>query len=511
MLSAGVVIAGKYRVLQKLGEGAMGSVWLAKNEVTNREFALKVLLPQAASAPTALARFFQEARVCGALRHPSILEIYDAGTADELDGAPYLVMERLEGAPLDLVLRRRGALGPRLALDILAEISRGLHLAHLKGIVHRDLKPANIFLHRPGTGAIEPKVLDFGISKMVDRASPAIALTQSATILGSPLYMSPEQMDPGRVLDARSDVHALGVLLWECLTGEAPFAATSYNNLVVEIMKGPRPRLRDAMPAATEGMARIVERAFAIDVAERFASAAALADAVDAELGILGGGVLLLRTAAAEVLTGLDVKTAPPPPMQGSTFEAMSVDKGRAVSTHTARLPSQPSAKAPSHHSFAETELSAGGDSSVPRHPAAAVSASAPSGSREAPQGGRKKLLFGAAAAVLIAVGAAVVLTAHQAPAPAAAAAALPSAPSPPSASPPSPVPFPAKNELVVLATPPEIAATASASAVALGPSVPATSSKPQTHAMPSPKRPAAAVPVQAPPVARPRIDQSGL
>ena len=164
MLTAGLLIAGKYRVIKKLGEGAMGAVWLAKNEVTDREFAIKVLQPQAAASSTALARFLREAKVCGSLRHPSILEIYDAGEAPELGGAPYLVMERLVGAPLDVVLRQTGALAPRLAIDIVIEISRGLDLAHAKGIVHRDLKPANVFLHSPGTGALQPKVLDFGIS-----------------------------------------------------------------------------------------------------------------------------------------------------------------------------------------------------------------------------------------------------------------------------------------------------------------------------------------------------------
>src|SRR3954447_11732441 len=146
MLRAGAVIAGKYRVVKKLGEGAMGSVWLAKNEATDREFAIKVLQPDAAAAPDALARFFREAKICGGLRHPSILEIYDAGPAPELGGAPFLVMERLDGAALDVVVRQRGAVGQRLAIDIVAHIARGLELAHAKSIIHRDLKPANVFL-----------------------------------------------------------------------------------------------------------------------------------------------------------------------------------------------------------------------------------------------------------------------------------------------------------------------------------------------------------------------------
>jgi serine/threonine protein kinase len=502
MLSAGVLIAGKYRVLKKLGEGAMGSVWLAKNEVTDREFAVKMLLPAAASAPAALARFFQEARVCGALRHPSILEIYDAGTAQELDGAPYLVMERLDGASLDALLEQRGALSPRLALDILSEISRGLQLAHVKGIVHRDLKPANVFLHRPGTGAVVPKVLDFGISKVIDRASPAIALTQSSAILGSPIYMSPEQMDPGRALDPRSDVHALGVLLWECLTGTAPFTSTSYNNLVVEIMRGPRPRLKDAMPSATEGLARIVERAFAIDVGERFASAAELADAVDAELATLGGGVLMSRTAAADVLGGLDLRTKPPPPLEGSTIKPLAVDRERA----TAATPATVLAESPRRgeidprKSFAETEVA----------PSTGQPAPAASQSREAPRTPRWLVLAGAGAALLV-VAALVLLAlggsgstgaAADRPQPAHPAAALPSAPAAPllssasSASPASPAsPAPASAAPVPAITQPQPPS-------AVAPALP--------RPLPLPRKPAASPP-QPPPAIHPRIDQSGL
>jgi len=487
MVRAGVLLDGKYRVLKKLGEGAMGSVWLAKNEVTDREFAVKMLLPESASAPAALARFFQEARVCGALRHPSILEVYDAGTAAELDGAPYLVMERLDGATLDTLIEQRGALDPRLALDVIAEISRGLHLAHVKGVIHRDLKPANVFLHRPGTGAVVPKVLDFGISKMIDRAGPAIALTQSSTVLGSPMYMSPEQMDPGKALDARSDIHALGVLLWECLTGTAPFASTSYNNLVVEIVRGPRPRLKDAMPGATDGMAAIVERAFAIEVADRPASAAELADALEAELASIGGGVLLSRSAAVDVLGRLDLNTKPPPAPQASTFKPLSVDRNSTGDAAATLLASDASPV-----SMAATEV-------APVSAAAlGVSAAARSGARGTRGGRRRVLLVGGAAAVALVVA---VLAAgrHRPGPPAAASVGVP----------------PTPESTTVLASAPPPAPVKAPFTVAPGSSAPAplpqTSAPPRAAATAPPARKAAAAVPPAPPVARPRIDQSGL
>ncbi|MDB4997134.1 MAG: Serine/threonine-protein kinase pkn3 [Myxococcaceae bacterium] len=331
-LKDGSLIAGKYRIVKKLGEGAMGSVWLATNEATDGEFAIKVLRAEVTSAPDALARFFQEARVCGRLRHPSVVQIYDAGQSPELGGAPYLVMERLDGLPLDALIRQRGGLSPRLAVDIVTQVARGLHLAHQKGVVHRDVKPANVFLHKPGTGALVPKVLDFGISKMADPRTPEVSLTQTASFMGSPMYMSPEQMDSAKNVDARSDVHALGVLLWECLAGTSPFLATSYNMLVVEITRDARPDLAARVPGVSPALAQIVARAIAIDRKDRYPSASDLADALDQELAALGGEMLDSKTASAEVFAGLDMMSRPPPPNHASTTSPTSRDRPSAVS-----------------------------------------------------------------------------------------------------------------------------------------------------------------------------------
>src|SRR4051812_35014243 len=203
----GLLIAGKYMILRPLGAGGMGTVWRGRNELTEREFAIKVLHPAAAANPRILMRFFQEAKVSGRLRHPSILEIFDVGTAPELGGAPFLVMELLEGASLDILLAQRGPLSVRVTLQVLIAICHALALAHDRGIIHRDIKPGNIFLHRNVAGGIVPKLLDFGISKITNTSSPdaTVGLTQTGAVLGSPLYMSPEQAAGDRELDPRSD------------------------------------------------------------------------------------------------------------------------------------------------------------------------------------------------------------------------------------------------------------------------------------------------------------------
>ncbi|MGH7294114.1 MAG: serine/threonine-protein kinase, partial [Polyangiaceae bacterium] len=166
-MRSGIVVAGKYRIVKELGSGGMGSVWQAVHLVTEREFAIKFLHASCAADGNLLARFFQEARVSGKLRHPSVIEVFDVGTAAELGGAPFLVMELLDGGSLDVIVRKVGPLPPRTVLETAAEVARALALAHGKGIVHRDLKPANIKIRNDG--AI--KVLDFGIAKLAETAA----------------------------------------------------------------------------------------------------------------------------------------------------------------------------------------------------------------------------------------------------------------------------------------------------------------------------------------------------
>ncbi len=329
-------MAGKYRILRKLGEGGMGSVWQGVNVATERDFAIKFLHASCASSASLLARFFQEARVSGKLRHPSVIEIFDVGTAPELEGAPFLVMELLDGASLDVLLAKLGALPTRVVLETVAEVARALALAHDKGIVHRDLKPANIFLHRPGTGALVPKVLDFGISKIAPAANApdvAAGLTQTGAVLGSPLYMSPEQASGDKTVDGRSDVHALGVVLWECLVGTPPFVSDNYNTLVVQIITGARPSLADTLPSGSPGLVAIVTRAMARRREDRFQTAIELAAALDVELATLPREhSISSRTAAEELFARVPHPSARPDAIGVSTTGGMEVPSSRGLS-----------------------------------------------------------------------------------------------------------------------------------------------------------------------------------
>jgi serine/threonine-protein kinase len=332
-MRSGVVVAGKYRLVRELGSGGMGSVWQATHVVTERDFAIKFLHASCASDPAMLSRFFQEARVSGKLRHPSIIEIFDVGTSPELGGAPFLVMELLDGASLDVLVREVGALPPRIVVETAAETARALALAHAKGIVHRDLKPANLFLHRPGTGALVPKVLDFGISKFAGTTpEPAGGITTTGTVLGSPLYMSPEQAASDKTIDGRSDVHALGVVMWECLVGSPPFTADTYNNLVVQIITGGRPRLDAVWPAAPPGLVDLVGRAMARNRDERFHSALELADALETQLATLPASPSIFARNAADDLFARVHPTVRPLPavVGGTTTGGMAVPSARA-------------------------------------------------------------------------------------------------------------------------------------------------------------------------------------
>ncbi|MCC6903780.1 MAG: protein kinase [Polyangiaceae bacterium] len=345
-LKEGALVAGKYRVLRKLGEGGMGSVWLAKNEVTERDFAIKFLHPSAERTEDQLTRFFQEAKVAGRLRHPSIVEIFDAGSDPSLNGAPYLVMEVLDGVGLDEAIARAGALPLGVALEIMLDVCRALALAHDKGIIHRDLKPSNVFLHRVGNGTLVPKVLDFGISKVLvaDKTGRHVTgMTRTGAILGSPLYMSPEQAAGDKGIDARSDVHALGVLLWECLAGRAPFVAETYGLLMVEIIQGERPHLGSVLPGIPASVEALMQRAIARDRNQRFSAAGAMADAIEGALAEIGHVTVLgARTGASDFMALLGAPAAGQRAEATSTTAAMELPKAATVAQPAATGPASP-------------------------------------------------------------------------------------------------------------------------------------------------------------------------
>ncbi|MBI4702341.1 MAG: serine/threonine protein kinase [Deltaproteobacteria bacterium] len=233
-MQPGEIIHSRYRLLRLIGNGASGAVWAARNELINRDVALKILDPEVMSNKVLLRRFFNEAKTIGGVNHPSIVDIFDLGQAE--DGSPFLVLELLDGEPLDVRIRRGGALNPEMLLDVCAGVAKALHLAHQQGIVHRDLKPANIFLHRSTTGTVVGKILDFGIAKAVGSVATGFTLTKAGTVVGSPAYMSPEQAAGRDDIDGRADVWSLGVVLFEALTGTLPHEAPNYNALMVRIL-----------------------------------------------------------------------------------------------------------------------------------------------------------------------------------------------------------------------------------------------------------------------------------
>lgn len=238
-MEVGSTIAGKYRINRRLGMGGMASVWSATNVFTEREFAIKVMLPQVARTPEAAQRFLLEAKVSARIGHPNIIDILDVGQAE--DGALFLVMELLTGMSLDMAIRRLQP--PMSAYDfalIMREVATALAAAHRSGVVHRDLKPTNIFLHKDRDGRTVAKILDFGVSKILEEENNT-ALTMVGTVLGSPLYMSPEQATGAAGIDGRTDVFAFGSMLFEAMTGTRAFDAPNFNALIVTIAtKQPR-------------------------------------------------------------------------------------------------------------------------------------------------------------------------------------------------------------------------------------------------------------------------------
>jgi serine/threonine protein kinase len=230
-LGASDLLGGKYRLERLLGEGGMGQVWLARNELLDLPVALKILRRDALHEDMA-ARLLLEARVEAKLQHPNVVRVFDCGST--ASGEPYIVMELLEGISLGALLATRGALSPLDAVQLLLPVIDGLCAAHRAGVVHRDLKPDNIFIVR-GEHHPVPKILDFGIAKLNDRA--ARHLTATGQVLGSPAYMSPEQARGSLDIDSRADIWAMCVVLYETVTGQPAFDGDNYNAVLRAVIE----------------------------------------------------------------------------------------------------------------------------------------------------------------------------------------------------------------------------------------------------------------------------------
>jgi serine/threonine-protein kinase len=272
----GKTIGGKYVVRSILGEGGMGTVFEAEHITIGRSVAVKVLHPNQARKKDAVRRFHQEARAAGAIGHPNICEVYDLGTLD--DGSPYLVMERLQGETLADRIGAEGGLPFDDVIDILTQVLSGLVAAHEKGIVHRDIKPENVFLTRRVGCPPLCKLLDFGVSKVIGSLiggkEEDLELTRTGMVMGTPYYMSPEQARGDRNLDARVDLYACGVILYEALTGRRPFTAANYNALLLQILSTKPKPARELRPALPGGFDAVLDKAMARSRDDRYRSAA---------------------------------------------------------------------------------------------------------------------------------------------------------------------------------------------------------------------------------------------
>jgi eukaryotic-like serine/threonine-protein kinase len=274
---AGEVLAGKYRVERVLGVGGMGVVVAAMHIDLEQRVALKFLLAEATSHPEVAARFAREAKAAAKIQSEHVAKVLDVSTLP--NGSPYMVMEYMDGEDLEHVLARMGPMPVTVATSYVLQACEAIAEAHSVGIVHRDLKPSNLFLARRSSGDPIVKVLDLGISKQTMTASQA-NLTRTSSILGSPLYMSPEQMASAKTVDTRSDIWALGVVFYELLAKRAPFPAETMPELVAAVLQRQPDFIGQLRPDVPPGLAAAIHRCLEKTPAGRFQNVAELAAAI---------------------------------------------------------------------------------------------------------------------------------------------------------------------------------------------------------------------------------------
>ncbi len=267
-VNPGDILLGKYRIDKVLGQGGMGVVVAAHHVDLGQRYAIKFLLPTGLTQEEAVARFLREARASARLQSEHVARVHDVGNME--NGAPYMVMEYLEGSDLKALLTKQGPLPAETAMSYLAQVCDAIGEAHAAGIVHRDLKPANLFLVRRRNGSPCVKVLDFGISKHL--GGEEVDLTSTNATLGSPLYMSPEQISKSKTVDARTDIWALGVILYELLTGRSPFRAGTALEVVSRILQEEPVPVRQLRPDVPERAEVIIARCLRKRREERFQS-----------------------------------------------------------------------------------------------------------------------------------------------------------------------------------------------------------------------------------------------
>jgi serine/threonine protein kinase len=310
VVKPGDVLAGKYRVERVLGVGGMGVVVAAHHIQLDEKVALKFLHPEALDAESR-ARFAREARAAVKIKNEHVARVTDVGELD--DGAPYMVMEYLDGGDLDAWLRQRGPLPVQQAVDFVLQASEAIAEAHSLGIVHRDLKPANLFCIQRSDGELSIKVLDFGISKVMNPGAPGHDMTRTVTLMGSPQYMSPEQMQKSKGVDTRTDIWSLGVILYELLAGRPPFHADAVTELAIMVANDPVPSVRAFRPEVPEGLEQVLTTCLAKDRDKRFQTVGDLAIALK-EYGSKHARSSVERVLGTLQKAGLSRAVLPPTP-----------------------------------------------------------------------------------------------------------------------------------------------------------------------------------------------------
>lgn len=318
-LAPGTLVLERLRVVRVLGVGGMGAVYEVEHEYTRHRRALKLLHPKLATDRALVERFLRESSAAGRIGNPHIVETYDAGLAP--DGSPYLVMELLDGEPLSALLERERQLPVPLACALLSQVCEAVEAAHRVGIVHRDLKPDNLFITRGPAGAPFVKVVDFGISRFDPERTGALELTSTGVMMGTPRYMAPEQLRSAKEVDARADVYALGVILYECLAGRTPYDGATFAELAHQVLGGNAQPLGEVRPDLPPVLAATVMRAMAASIDQRCSSArelwmslAPFAGATPVPTSPTSGGKALATPmpVAGQVATPPGVKELPP-------------------------------------------------------------------------------------------------------------------------------------------------------------------------------------------------------
>jgi eukaryotic-like serine/threonine-protein kinase len=336
MIQIGNVLLGKYRIERVLGEGGMGVVALAHHIQLDQPVAIKFLRPEVLGKHTVVKRFLREAQAAVKLRSEHVCKVHDVGTLE--NGSPYMVMEFMDGMELGDLARERGRLPPGEVVDLVLQACEALAEAHALGIVHRDIKPANLFVTRRPDGSALLKVLDFGISKAPAGTELDTDLTSTQAVMGTPAYMSPEQMRASKHVDGRADVWALGVVLYELIEGKRPFPGRAFSELCLQVGMDPTPPMAARIdPGLEAAVARCLEK----EPGRRFGNVAELAAAlaphasnpvratiaVERAARVLGVATIPPAAPAAEQTSEPVASALNPPTTLSATAGQIAIDK----------------------------------------------------------------------------------------------------------------------------------------------------------------------------------------